>query len=86
MERDDNRNSKIEAEETEALGSRVSDFSLREEIPKQNLDSRLVRFRFSPFGEFGFVSFCLIFLFLFVKKENLIWVLENLIKFELGFP
>lgn len=41
MERDDNRNSKIDAEETEALGSRVSDISLREEIQKQNLDSRL---------------------------------------------
>ncbi|EXB31123.1 Lateral signaling target protein 2-like protein [Morus notabilis] len=40
MEGHDHLNSKIEAEETETLVSRVSGFSLRDETPKQNLDSK----------------------------------------------
>lgn len=57
MEGHDHLNSKIEAEETETSVSRVSGFSLRDETPKQNLDSKRVKFRFFPFRELGFCLF-----------------------------
>ena len=55
MERDGHLNSKIKAQETEALASRVSDFSLREESLKTNRFPELVIFNF-------FFVFCFIFL------------------------